>query len=585
MVAVDPLAFQRRSLRRRLTAWTETSHSAGWLLTIGVVLGIAVLPLVAIGALALRPGTSAWPHLLSTVLPSAMADTLLLASGTAAVSLIVGTLTAWLVTMYRFPGRTVIDRLLVLPLAMPTYIVAYCYVELLDYSGPVQSGLRQAFGWTSVRDYWFPDIRSLPGAAVIFAAVLYPYVYLSARASFVQQSVCALEVARTLGRTPIGTFYAVALPLARPALAAGVALVIMETLNDLGAVQYLGIETLTASIYSTWVQRSNLAGAAQIATVMLIFVFALLLLERWLRGGARTHHTTGRYRAIPFEELHGWKAAAAAGVALLPFVAGFVIPTLVLARHTLAHLTEFAETAFVSAAFNTLLLSSLAAALTVAIAIVLSYAKRIVPTRSVATSVQLCGLGYAVPGTVLAIGLLIPLAATDNFIDAQARSMFGVSTGLLLSGSLFAVTLAYVIRFLTVALGGVEAGLERISPNLDAAARTLGETALSTLRRIHLPLAMPALGAAALLVFVDAMKELPATLLLRPFNVETLATHVYSLAGIEQFERASPGALLIVLVGLLPLLLLHNAIASGRAGGRQSNQANSNHGTGSSTSL
>lgn len=569
MALADPVTRQRFRLRRPWNAWTETQHATGWLIATGLVLAITLLPLGAITAIALRPGNATWPHLLSTVLPSALANTLLLAAGTAFVSLIVGTLSAWLVTMYRFPGRELLDRLLVLPLAIPTYIVAYCYVEVLDYAGPVQSGLRAAFGWTTVRDYWFPDIRSLPGAILIFTSVLYPYVYLAARASFVQQSVCALEVARTLGRTPFGAFHAVALPLARPALAAGVALVMMETLNDLGAVQYLGIETLTASIYATWVQRSNLSGAAQIATVMLLFVFALLLIERWLRGGARTHHTTGRYRAIPFEELRGWKAATASTLALLPVLAGFVIPAVVLSRHALSHAAEFVDSGFLSAALNSLLLSGIAAAVTVTIAVILCYAKRVLASRSSALAVSLCGFGYAVPGTVLAIGLLIPLAAVDNIVDAAMRSSFGISTGLLLSGSLFAITLAYVIRFLTVALGGVEAGLERISPNLDAAARTLGETALSTLRRIHLPMVMPALGAAALLVFVDAMKELPATLLLRPFNVETLATHVYSLAGIEQFERASPGALLIVIVGLVPLLVLHKTIAGGRAGQRQ----------------
>lgn len=569
MAAVDGLATSRSGLPSRLFARTQTQHDAGWQIAIALILAVMFLPVAAILWLALRPSSNAsnaWPHLASSVLPEAVANTLLLGIGTAGVSLVVGTGTAWLVTMYRFPLRTTVDRLLIVPLAMPTYIVAYCYVELFDYAGPVQSALRTHFGWQSAGTYWFPDIRSIPGAVFIFASVLYPYVYLSARASFIQQSVCALEVARTLGRTPLGTFMSVALPLARPALAAGTALVLMETLNDLGAVQYLGIETLTASIYATWVQRSNLSGAAQLATVSLVFVFTVLLLERRLRGSAKVHHTTGRYRAIPFEELSGWKALAAAALALVPVVAGFFLPAGVLLRHTLTHLDQFLDPAFLSAAFNTLRIAGFAAALTVTLAIVLAYGKRVTGGHLVPSAVRLAGLGYAVPGTILAIGLLIPLAAADNGIDATMRSVFGISTGLLFSGSLFAVTLAYIIRFLAVALGGVEAGLERISPNLDAAARTLGETALSTLRRVHVPLLVPALGAAGLLVFVDAMKELPATLLLRPFNTETLATHVYSLAGIEQFERASPGALLIVVAGLVPLLLLHNAIAGGRAG-------------------
>lgn len=549
-----------------MSLWTESRHAWVWRFVVGAILAVMLLPLAAVALLAMRAGANEWPHLATTVLPTAVTNTLMLAAGASLVSLVAGTGAAWLVTMHRFPMRDLLDRLLVIPLAMPTYIVAYCYVELLDYAGPVQSTLRSLFGWTSVTDYWFPDIRSLPGAIFVFASVLYPYVYLSARASFVQQSVCALEVARTLGRTPLGTFWSVALPLARPALAAGVALVVMETLNDLGAVQYLGIESLTASIYATWLQRSNLGGAAQLASVMLTLVLLFLVLERWLRRGAKSHHTTGRYRAIPFEDLTGWKAVAAVTVALVPVLAGFVVPGLVLLRHTGSHLTEWTDPAFVAAAGHSLLLAGLAALVTVVLAVVLSYAKRIVSGPGTAAAVRLSGLGYAVPGTVLAIGLLIPLAAADNALDALLRNTFGVSTGLLLSGSLFAITLAYVIRFLAVALGGVEAGLERISPNLDAAARTLGETALTTLTRVHLPLLAPALAAAAMLVFVDAMKELPATLLLRPFNVETMATHIYALAGIEQFERAAPGALLIVVIGLAPLLVLHRAIAGGRAG-------------------
>lgn len=538
----------------------------GWLIVCCLVLALVLLPICAVAFLAFNAGSNVWPHLASTILPYAAFNTIVVAAGTAALCLVTGTCAAWLVTMYRFPLRGVVDKLLVVPLAVPTYIVAYCYVELLDYAGPVQSGLRDAFGWTSPADYWFPNVRSVPGAIFIFSCVLYPYVYLFARASFVQQSVCALEVARTLGRSAFGAFRTVAVPMARPALAAGAALVVMETFNDLGAVQYLGVQTLTASIYSTWVQRSNLGGAAQLATVMVTFIFILLLIERWLRGGGKVHHTTGRYRAIPFEELQGVKGYAAAAFALLPFVVGFCIPAGVLMSHTLDYWGELADNDFLSAAWNTLVLAFVAAVVTVSLAVLLVYAKRVAVSAIAPVAVRLSGLGYAVPGTVLAIGLLIPLAGADNLINDVATSTFGVSTGLVLSGSLFAITLAYVIRFLTVALGGVEAGLERISTNLDAVSRTLGSTAWATLWRVHLPLLTPAMGAAALLVFVDTIKELPATLLLRPFNVETLATHVYSLAGIEQFERASPGALLIVAAGLVPLFLLHRAIASGRAG-------------------
>lgn len=553
------------SLRRLLDAGRGRSHAPGWSFTSGLVLAVIALPVAAVLYLAATARDNDWPHLASAVLPVALQQTLLLALGTVAVTLVAGTSTAWLITMYRFPGRAVLDRLLVLPLAIPTYIAAYCYSEIFDYAGPVQSELRSLFGWTTARDYWFPNIRSLPGAVLVMSAVLYPYVYLAARATFVQQSVCALEVARTLGRTSMGTFWAVALPLARPALAAGAALVAMETLNDLGAVQHLGIQTLSASIYATWLQRSNLGGAAQLATVTLLLIVLLLAAERYARGGAKVHHTTGRYRAIPFQDIDGWRGYAAAALCALPFVVGFVVPFLLLARFAMAHVSVAIEGGFLSAAWNSLMLATLAAGAAVALGLLISYAPRVAKTRFTRVAAQMSGFGYALPGAVLALGVLIPLAAIDNSVDALVRDFLGLSTGLILSGSIAALVYAYVIRFLAVARGGIEAGLERISPNLDAAARALGETAASALWRIHLPLLLPALGAAGLLVFVDALKELPTTLLLRPFNFETLATHVYAFAAVEQVEAGALGALTIVLAGLVPLVVLHRAIA-GRTG-------------------
>jgi len=552
---------------RAIGTWRRKRRaSPAWTAAVALILAVVALPVVTVLGLALSPAHNIWPHLVRTVLPGSLVRTLLLAAGAGGLAFAIGTASAWLVTMYRFPGRELLDRLLVLPLAVPTYIVAYCYVELFDYAGPVQTGLRSYFGWERASDYWFPQVRSLPGAVLIFAAVLYPYVYLTARASFAQQSVCVLEVARTLGRSPLATFIEVALPLARPAIAAGVALVVMECLNDLGAVQYLGVETLSASIYATWMQRFNLGGAAQLAAVMLLLVTGLLAAERGARGGARVHHTTGRYRAIPFQDLEGWKGVLAAALTALPVVAGFAIPLVVIVRNAATHAQGAIAGGFLSAAANSLTLATLAALAAVAIAMTLGYARRVAGNGFIRPAVRLAGLGYAIPGTVLAIGLLIPLAAFDNRVDAFLRATFGISSGLLLSGSVFAITLAYVVRFLAVALGQIEAGLDRISPSLDAAARTLGESALSTLWRVHLPLLLAPLGAAALLVFVDCMKELPATLLLRPFNFETLATHVYDLASIEQLEQAALGALTIVLAGLVPVLLLHKAITGGRPG-------------------
>ncbi len=558
----SPPALLRERWRRQLSG-----ASPGWSLFVVAVGAVMALPLATVVVLSLRRGEeSVWPHLMRTVLPGALADTGLLLAGVGVLALAFGTATAWLVTMYRFPGRALLDRLLVLPLAMPTYITAYCYVELLDFTGPVQGALRALFGWHTVRDYWFPEVRSLGGAVLVMSAVLYPYVYLSARASFVQQSICVLEVARTLGRTSVGAFWSVALPLARPALAAGLALALMECLNDLGAVQYLGVSTLTVSIYATWLQRSNLAGAAQIALVALLVVAALLVAERSARGRSQFHHTTGRYRSIPFSDLDGWRGWAAACVCALPVLVGFVAPSAVLLVQAPAHLGEALAAGFWRATGNSIGVAALGAFVTVLLGLGLAYARRLAPNPLTGLVVRAAGLGYAVPGTVLALGLLIPLAALDNHIDAALRALLGISSGLLVSGSLIVIVLAYAIRFLAVSLGALEAGFARLSPNLDAVARTLGETSLSALRRVHMPLLLPALGSAALLVFVDGMKELPATLLLRPFNFETLATHVYSYAALEQFESAALGALSIVAIGLVPVLLLHQAVAGGRAG-------------------
>lgn len=543
------------------------SWHPGWPIAVLAISGLVVLPLLSIAVLALSPSENIWPHLLRTILPRVVRDTLIMSLGVCAIAIVVGVLSAWLITMYRFPGRVIIDRLLVMPLAIPTYIVAYCYVDMLDYSGPVQTAIRSIFGFSGPNDYWFPDVRSLGGAMVILASVLYPYVYLTSRASFVQQSVCALEVARTLGRTPFGVFRSVALPLARPAIAAGTVLVLMESLNDLGAVQHLGVQTFSASIYATWLQRSSLAGAAQLSCVLLGFIFLVLMLERIARRGRQSHHTTGRYRAIPFQELSGWRGWGALALAALPFVVGFVVPVAVLATHAVSHVDAGGLGDLFTAAADSLLLATASAALTIALALIVCYARRVSSSAIVIPAARLAGLGYAAPGTVLAIGLMYPLASMDGTLKDITVGLFGWSPGQVFSGTILAVTLAYTIRFLAVAMASIESGLEKISVNLDAAARTLGQTAWQNFRTIHVPLLLPSIGAAALLVFVDAMKELPATLLMRPFNFETLATHVYSLVALEQFERSAPAALLIVLVGTIPIFLLHIAIAGGRAGG------------------
>ncbi len=522
---------------------------------------IAVLPLLTILYQALSPGPGVWPHLLRTTLPYSVQQTLLLMGGVATVTLVVGAGTAWLVSMYRFPGRNFFDWAMILPLAFPTYITAYCYGDFLDYGGPVQTAVRALGGYSSFHDYWFPQVRSLGGAVFILSAVLYPYVYITARASFTLQSVHVLEVARTLGRTGAGALVSVALPLARPALAAGVSLALMECINDIGAVEYLGVDTLTRSVFDAWIQRSSLAGAAQMALVMFLFVVLLLALERF--GRRKIRFQTGRtdrpvsQTALPAGK--GWLATLACAA---PFAAGFAIPFGILIDGAIAQGAQAGLTDFAYAARKSFLLAFATALIAVLFAFTLAAAMRLTRSRTVATAARVSSLGYAIPGTVIGIGLIVPLAAFDNALSAYFQSNYGFRTGLLLSGTTFALILAYTIRFLAVALGTVEAGWHRVSPNLDAAARTLGASPLRMLISVHLPLLRPAIGAAALLVFVDTMKELPATLLLRPFNFETLATYIYVYASQEQFEKSAIAALTIVAAGLIPLILMHRALTS-----------------------
>lgn len=562
MAAVEATLSQLRLAIGR----ARSSGNLGWSIAALLLALLVASPLLSIAATAMQSSGNTWPHLVSTVLPAATVTTLQLMLGVGVTTLLVGSGTAWLVTMYSFPGRRLLEWMLLIPLAMPTYIIAFCYIELLDYSGTVQTALREAFGWSSAADYWFPSIRSLGGGILVMSFVLYPYVYLTARASFLQQSVCALEVSRTLGRTAWGTFRSVALPLARPALAAGVTLALMETLNDIGAVEFLGIRTLTFSVYSTWLERGSLPGAAQISCVMLMFVFALLFVERTARRHQRFHHTTGRYRHLPQQELGRLGQALALLACAAPIVIGFVLPVSVLADSALSHLDKAAQAAFWESAMHSLLLSLSAAVLAVALGLVLAYACRVTRSRTIRGAATLAGVGYAVPGTVLAVGILVPLASFDNNLDALMRSVFGVSTGLLLSGSAAALVLAYTVRFLAISLGSIDAGLKKASPNLDAASRTMGANITQTLWQVHLPMLTPVLGAAGLLVFVDSMKELPATLLLRPFNFDTLATHVYTLASLDLFEEGALAALTIVAIGLAPVIFIHRAIAGGRPG-------------------
>jgi iron(III) transport system permease protein len=527
---------------------------------------LAALPLLAVVGLAATPSADLWRHLVSTVLPGYVRTTFALMIGVAAGTVLLGTATAWIATMCRFPGRRVLEVALLLPLAVPAYVIAYVYTDLLEYAGPVQVALREVFGWTGRRDYWFPEIRSLGGAVAMMTLVLYPYVYLLARAAFLEQSVCVLEVSRTLGRGPWRSFFEVALPLARPAIVVGLILVSMETLNDYGTVDYFAVRTFTLGIFDVWLNQGSVGGAAQLALVMLAVVGALIAFERLARRGQKYHHTTTRYRALPGYALTGWRAAGAFLVCALPVVLGFLLPALVLGRYALLYLDEAMGAGFLRLALNSLGLGVLAAAIAVALGLFLAYGLRLHGTPLVKAASRVASVGYAVPGSVLAVGVMIPLASFDNALDGIMRSAFGVSTGLLLSGTIAAVTYGYVVRFLALSFGSAEAGLGKVTASMDGAARTLGAGPASVLGRVHLPMVRGSLLTAATLVFVDCMKELPLTVILRPFGFETLATHVHRFVSDERLAEGAPAALAIVLVGVLPVILLSLAIRRARPG-------------------
>ena len=503
-----------------------------------------------------EPTSDVWHHLVNTVLSDYLTNSLLLLLGVAVGTLSMGITTAWLTSMYDFPGRRAIEWALLLPLAMPAYIIAYTYTGLLDFAGPVQTHLRELFGW-QYGDYWFPEIRSLFGAICMLSLVLYPYIYLLARSTFLEQSVVTMEAARTLGAGPWKRFFRVALPMARPSIVAGTSLALMETLADYGTVQYFGVSTFTTGIFRTWFGLGDQGAAAQLAAMLLGFVLMLILLERYSRKQAQYHQQSSRYAIHKRETIHGVKGLIASFLSFMPIVLGFLIPFILLAQWALG---ETINAAFLLLAWNSLSLAFSASLLALTLAIILGYGQRLFPTKTVKAGVRIATLGYAVPGTVIAVGIIIPLAWIDNTIDAWAIKTFDTGTGLIFSGSLFILLFAYLVRFLAVALGSVESGLQTIKPSMDDSARSLGFTPLQVLRKVHLPIIRPSLFTALLLVFVDVLKELPATLILRPFNFNTLAVRAYELASDEQLASAAPAAITIVLTGLIPVILLNRSI-------------------------
>ena len=538
---------------RRRVFWTSSDLIASAFLI--AVAALVVIPLLNLVRIALSAESDIWGDLAAYVIPEAMRQTVLLLAGVAVVTAVIGAGTAWLVTAFRFPGRDTLAWALALPLAFPTYIVAYVYVDLFDAFGPVQNLLLALTGWRPTSASWYPNIRSLPGAIFVFSLVLYPYVFLTARAMFQTQSACLFEVARTLGATRFMLARHVALPLARPALAVGLSLALMETLNDIGASEYLGVRTLTLSIFTTWLNRSSLPGAAQIACVMLIAVAALIALERQGRRDKRFHLTLRRAQPPAPIVLTGRAALMAGMVCVLPVLLGFLLPAIDLAHEVVTRgLIGGFDPDLVRHTINTVFFAAAATVAALALGFGAVMAARLIRRPWTDGALTLAGLGYAVPGTVLALALLSPLVAIDDGLNALSRALTGATVGLVIAGSGAAIVIAYLVRFLTIATGSAQVGLARVSTRVDDAARTLGSRPGSIMRLIHIPLARPALGGAALLVFVDCLKELPATLLLRPLNVETLSTYIYQYATRGNFEEGALAALLIVAAGIVPVI-------------------------------
>ncbi|MGN4999634.1 ABC transporter permease [Aeromonas sp. 61P] len=534
----------------------------GWMTGSWAIALLLGLPVIALLFSAFSAEGDLFRHLADTVLLDYLGNTLGLVVGVVLLSLLFGVPTAWLVAMCQVPGRRALQWALMLPMAMPSYIVAYVYTDLLDYSGPLQAGLRALFGWNSPADYWFPAIRSLGGAAWVLALVLFPYVYLLTRASFLEQSVSLIHSSRLLGCTPWQSFRRLSLPLARPAIMVAVSLVAMETLADFATVHFFAINTLTTAVYDTWLGYGSLATAAKLSCLMLLAVVLLIALERRSRSRQQVfqksmgHEQPLRY---PLKGIGRWLAGLWCWGLVL---AGFGLPFVILLDYGVRYFELSWTPEFVRFAGNSLAISALTALLAMGIALLLGFFRRLDGGFKSLLPLRIAAMGYAMPGTVLAIGVLVPLTALDFAINDLAEWLGRQGPGLLLTGTITAIVFGYLVRFVAIAIGSVESSMGKISPSLDMAARSLGQGDGGMLRRVHLPLVRRGLFAGAMLVFIESMKELPAALLLRPFNFDTLATHVYQFVSDEMLERGALGAIVIVLVGLLPLIWVNRSLDS-----------------------
>ncbi|MEO0484937.1 MAG: iron ABC transporter permease [Pseudomonadota bacterium] len=527
------------------------------MLRVGALIGagLCLIPITAVVIAAAMQDLSTLRQLADTVLWQYTGTTLLLVVLVGVGTAVIGTGSAWLVTMTRFPGSRVMEVALALPFAFPAYVLAYAYTDLLDHPGIVQTALRDLTGW-GPRDYWFPEIRSLGGAAAMLTLVLYPYVYLLARAAFLQQSSTAYLAARSLGRGPWGAFFSTALPLARPAIMGGVLLAVMETIADFGTVSYFAVQTFATGIYTTWVGFTDRGASAQLALCLLTFALMLALAERYQRGGARHHGAGKRQERHAPTVLKGRARWGALGFCAVPVVFGFLLPMGVLFEMAWGSEQTLLSDRYLRFLRNSVVLALIGAVFTVGFAVMIGALGRLYPSRTAATAGHFARIGYAVPGGVIAVGLMVPFAAFDNRLDAMMEARFGIDTGLLITGSIWLLIIAYAVRFMAAALNTFEGGLATLNPQVDAVARVLGSSPGRVVRGIHLPILWPTMLTALLIVFVDVMKELPATLILRPFNYDTLAVQAHRLAADERLEGAAVPSLVIVAVGLLPVIVL-----------------------------
>lgn len=535
-----------------------------WVALTLLVAGILLLPIIVVAASVFLSSGDIWQHLYDTVLAEYVANSLLLALGVGCLALPLGVIPAWLVTLYRFPCSRQLEWALLLPLAMPAYIIAYTYTGMLDVAGPLQSWLRAAFAW-QYGDYWFPDIRSLPGAVLMLSLVLYPYIYLLARAALLEQSASVVEVARTLGVKPAGTFFKVLLPLARPAIIVGLSLVLMETLADYGTVQYFGVATFTTGIFRTWFGLGSSIAAAQLSALLMLFVLFLIVLEQYSRRQSRYHDTSTRYNRLEQKHLRGLRGLPALAVCALPVLFGFIIPSGQLLIWGMQTWRTSMDSGFFAIVVNSIELALITAVLAVLLALAVSYARRQQPGIMTNSFNRLLGMGYAVPGAVIAVGVLIPFTWLDRHLGRWFGFLSDTDPGLLLSGTIAILVFAYLVRFLALSLNTVDAGLAKIRPSMDEAGKSLGLSGFRLLRRVHIPILRGSLLTAVLLVFVDVLKELPATLILRPFNFNTLAVRTYELANEERLADAAFPALAIVLAGIIPVIILSRAISQSRS--------------------